>query len=45
MMQSSARIVNLEGEISLERWAHNYSKFRIPDNSGRMVEEIILERA
>ncbi|MEK9739495.1 MAG: NUDIX domain-containing protein, partial [Euryarchaeota archaeon] len=31
-------------KISLERWAHNHSKFRIPDNSGRMVEEIILER-
>lgn len=31
-------------KISLERWAHNHSKFRIPDNSGRMVEEIIIER-
>ena len=30
-------------EISLERWAHNYSKFSVPDNSGRLVEEIILE--
>ena len=31
-------------EISLERWAHNYSNFTIPDNSGRMANEIIIER-
>ena len=30
-------------EISLERWAHNYSNFTIPDNSGRMANEIIIE--
>ena len=30
-------------EISLERWAHNYSNFTIPDNSERMADEIIIE--
>ena len=30
-------------EISLERWAHNYSNFTFPDNSERMADEIIIE--
>ena len=30
--------------ISLERWAHNQSKFRTADNSGRIVEEAVVER-
>ena len=31
--------------ISLERWAHNESNFRIADNSGRLVNEIVIEGA
>ena len=30
-------------EISFELWAHNYSNFTIADNSGRIVDEIIIE--
>ncbi|MEL0213065.1 MAG: NUDIX domain-containing protein, partial [Euryarchaeota archaeon] len=30
-------------EISFELWAHNYSNFTIADNSGRVVDEIIIE--
>ena len=30
-------------EISFELWAHNYSNFTIADNSGRIVNEIIIE--
>ena len=29
--------------ISLERWAHNLSIFRIADNSGRLVDEVVVE--
>lgn len=31
--------------ISLERYAHNRSEFRIEDNSGRMVSEAVVEGA
>ena len=31
--------------ISLERWAHNESNFRIADNSGRLVNEIVIQGA
>ena len=31
--------------ISLERWAHNESYFRIADNSGRLVNGIVIDGA